>query len=202
MPLKEIIDRLAKEDPTRIVRLGWDDAFSYRGDYSELGFRKAENIAIGVMFTVAKCALGKTFTGYKGGEYEMREYTACHLVNGSSETSDDEVGTLLLEALLADRTEKAVPPEVVPAGTKFAKGALFAWGDRVLRAEKECEVWAGFMQGETTELLSFESDCEPEFAGKILDAIGADQRYLMIGSDSGLDEDDPDFHDDGDEQVD
>lgn len=100
MPLKKIIDRLAKEDPTRIVPLGWDDAFSYRGDYSELGFHRAENVAIGVMLTVAKCALGKTFTGYKGGEYEMYEHTTCHLVNGCSETSDDEVGPLFLEALL------------------------------------------------------------------------------------------------------
>lgn len=80
-------------------------------------------------------------------------------------------------------------------GTKFTKGQYFAWGSTLYRALRDCEVWSGVMMGEAEYICQFENECEPEIAVTMIKAIGGDSRYLMIGSDTGMDDDAPDEED-------
>ena len=73
--LGDLIKRLEEEDPNRMVQLGFARPHSYRGFYDELAFEPKENVTIGDMLEAARSALGKTFTGYKGGDYVMEEFT-------------------------------------------------------------------------------------------------------------------------------
>lgn len=57
-----------------------DSIDSYRGYYEQLAIswidRGAQNrISVGEIISILKNAIGKTFYGYKGGEYEMNEFT-------------------------------------------------------------------------------------------------------------------------------
>ena len=95
-----IIDRLEREDPARILPLGFANPHSYRGDYADLAFEPIADISIGDMLDAARSALGATFEGYKGGEYQMRTHTDCW-ISRYGEDSDNKIGPLLLELLLA-----------------------------------------------------------------------------------------------------
>jgi hypothetical protein len=77
MTLGELILALDKIDPQTRVPRGFHKPHSYRGYYEQLAFEPAENISIGEMLAAARSALGKTFTGYKGGDYLMHEYVDC-----------------------------------------------------------------------------------------------------------------------------
>jgi hypothetical protein len=71
MTLNELIRYLEKEDPKKVVAIGFNNPHSYRGYYEDLAFEPAKNITVGEMLDCAKGALGKTYEGYKGGEYKM-----------------------------------------------------------------------------------------------------------------------------------
>ncbi|MCK5604415.1 hypothetical protein KAR91_21170 [Candidatus Pacearchaeota archaeon] len=79
MTLGELIVALESHDQDRVIPLGFNNPHSYRGYYDELAFEPAENVTVGAMLKDAKSALGKTFTGYKGGDYTMNEHTDVHL---------------------------------------------------------------------------------------------------------------------------
>ena len=100
MSLGGIIARLEREDPERILPIGFADPHSYRGYYEQLAFEPRRNISIGDVLEAARSALGATYEGYKGGEYTMGQYTACWISHYGS-TSDNLIGPLLLELLLA-----------------------------------------------------------------------------------------------------
>lgn len=48
------------------------------------------------MLEHAKSALGATFTGYKGGEYTMNEYTDCWIAE-YGEGDGDKIGPTLMK---------------------------------------------------------------------------------------------------------
>lgn len=79
MTLEDLIAELEKHNPDKVVRLGFTNPHSYRGDYMDLAFEPAENVRVGDMLTDARSALGTTFHGYKGGEYTMHGHTDCWL---------------------------------------------------------------------------------------------------------------------------
>jgi len=95
-----IIERLEREDPARILPLGFANPHSFRGDYADLAFEPVENINVGAMLAAARSALGATFEGWKGGDYTMRTHTDCW-ISLRGEDSDNKIGPLLLELLLA-----------------------------------------------------------------------------------------------------
>lgn len=102
LTLGTAINRLSLEVddfPDKIVEIGWDGAFSYRGDYSELALNPAPKVKVADMLRVLQDALGKTFQGWKGGEYTMTEYTEVYLCEEGCTTSN-QLGPLLLEFLL------------------------------------------------------------------------------------------------------
>ena len=75
MTLGKLIEWLSKQDPNLIVADGFGKPHSDRGDYSELAFDPAPQATLGEMLRHAKSALERTFTGWKGGEFTMHEWT-------------------------------------------------------------------------------------------------------------------------------
>lgn len=94
--LKELIEALEQMPPNAIVPNGFGEPMSYRGYYDQVAFEPIENARIGDMLEHARNALGKTFTGYKGGEFMMDETTECWIAEyGSGGT--DMIGPTLLK---------------------------------------------------------------------------------------------------------
>jgi hypothetical protein len=77
MYLKNLIEWLEKQDQDADVIDGFGAPHSDRGDYNKLAFEPAPITTFGQMLAHAKSALGRTFDGYKGGEYLMDEYSHC-----------------------------------------------------------------------------------------------------------------------------
>ncbi len=100
MILKDIIEELEKHPQETVVRQGFGRANSYRGDYNSIGFAPETYVSIGYMLHEARYAIGKTYQGWKGGEYTMDEYTDCYIAaNGES---GESIGKMLLGYILAD----------------------------------------------------------------------------------------------------
>ena len=100
MTLSKLIEFLEKRNPNQIVEFGFGRPMSYRGDYSQLAFEPKRSVTIGEMLTHAKSALGKTFTGYKGGEYTMDDYTDCWLAEYGS--CGETIGEVLLKFMVGE----------------------------------------------------------------------------------------------------
>lgn len=103
LSLGEVIARLEREDPAKRVAVGFARPHSYRGYYDELAFEVERDTTVGDMLAAAKSALDATFQGWKGGDYEMSEHTACWLVPKEGTSIGESVGALLLEFMLASR---------------------------------------------------------------------------------------------------
>ena len=75
MTLGDLITRLEKMDPILTFK-GLGDLDSYRGYYCDLAFEPVDTYK-SVLHLTAQCndAMGKVFTGYKGGNYQMGETT-------------------------------------------------------------------------------------------------------------------------------
>ena len=100
MTLAELITVLEAADPNLVLPDGFTNPHSYRGDYMDLAFEPASNVTVGQMLADARSALGTTYQGWKGGDFEMRDYTDCWLsMEGSA--SGDSIGPLLLRLMLA-----------------------------------------------------------------------------------------------------
>lgn len=78
MNLQQLIEELEKEPKERIIKYGFTNPHSHRGNYYDLAFEPAENVTIESMIASAKSAIGKTFNGYKGGDFRMDLYTSVH----------------------------------------------------------------------------------------------------------------------------
>lgn len=77
---------------------------SWRGIYAELALVCAENrgaVTVAGLIANLRSAIGQTFQGYKGGDYEMNEWTYVHLVAWSSD-SDASPECAPLLGLFAD----------------------------------------------------------------------------------------------------
>lgn len=79
MNLGELIKWLEKQDKDLIVKDGFSTPHSDRGSYDELAFCPEEESKISDMLAHAKSALNKSFTGWKGGEFEMDEHTSVYI---------------------------------------------------------------------------------------------------------------------------
>jgi hypothetical protein len=95
MNLGELIKALEKiENKDAVVEHGFYNPHSWRGSYEELAFEPTKNVTIQSMLDCAKEALGKTYEGYKGGDFKMKEYTDIHISEYGS--SDDFVWEFLI----------------------------------------------------------------------------------------------------------
>ena len=98
MTLGELIERLEQADPNLIVPMGFASPHSYRGYYDELAFEPRANILVSDMLAAAKDAMGSTYIGYKGGEYQMCEWTECWLAKWGE--CGETIGPILLGYML------------------------------------------------------------------------------------------------------
>lgn len=100
MILKELIEELEKQDPTLVVKFGFGDSWhSDRGSYNNLAFTPKDSATVGEMLALAKSALGKVMTGWKGGDYDIHEYTDCYI--GEWGDCGEGIGPLLMRYMLA-----------------------------------------------------------------------------------------------------
>jgi hypothetical protein len=76
------------------VRCGFGAAMSYRGDYSMVAFEPQADTRLGQMLGYARRALGATFTGWKGGDFEMKEDTPVWIAK------DGDLGAPMTDGLL------------------------------------------------------------------------------------------------------
>lgn len=98
MYLKQLIGLLEAAPQDKIVPKGFTNPHSWRGIYHELAFEPAENVKVSDMLADAKSALGKTFEGYKGGDFKMDEDTEVHISDYGS--SHDFMGEMLMWYML------------------------------------------------------------------------------------------------------
>lgn len=98
MTLQDLIDRLEQEDPETVVPIGFHNPHSYRGIYRELAFEPKKNVTVGEMLDAAREAKGSSYTGYKGGAYEMSGYTPVHLAKRGF--TGETIGPVLLDYML------------------------------------------------------------------------------------------------------
>ena len=61
-----------------VIDCGLSVPHSWRGSYDELSFEPTKNVTINNMLVNAIDAVGCTFEGWKGGEFEMNENTKIH----------------------------------------------------------------------------------------------------------------------------
>lgn len=108
MTLGQLIEKLEKAPQDRVVRFGFGAPMSYRGYYEDVAFEPAENVTVASMLAHARSALGATFTGYKGGEYTMQEYTQTWRAEYGC--TGETIGPLLLQLMLAAEAEQNETP--------------------------------------------------------------------------------------------
>lgn len=104
LSLGELIARLEREyqqHPQKRIKIGFTHPHSYRGYYEQLAVEHAQGVAVGDMLAAAQSALGRTFQGWKGGDYEMRDYTEVWLVQEEGSSAGESLGAVLLELMLA-----------------------------------------------------------------------------------------------------
>lgn len=115
LSLGALITRLEAEDSDKLVALGFDSPHSYRGYYEDLAFVAVPNAYVGNMLVAARWANGRTFGGWKGGDFTMSEYTSCWLVEEAG-TTGESLGAVLLEFMLRTPGEA---PSPVPDGERI-----------------------------------------------------------------------------------
>ena len=77
--LGALIRYLESLPPDQSVAEGFGHPHSYRGYYEDLAFEPVSGTTVQEMLDAARSAFGKTFHGYKGGEFVMGENTDCWL---------------------------------------------------------------------------------------------------------------------------
>jgi hypothetical protein len=103
--LNEIIARLEQEDPTLVLPIGWHNPHSYRGYYECVAFEPKPNTSVGDCLAAARKALGSTYSGWKGGDYRMDEWTDCYLAERGD--CGDELNMLVLDLDIAAAKQAA-----------------------------------------------------------------------------------------------
>ena len=93
--LAELIEELEKLPQDKFVSHGFHNPHSYRGYYQELAFEPKKDAKISGMLACAKDALGSTYTGWKGGEFTMKEWTECYITEEGS-GGGDRIGQTII----------------------------------------------------------------------------------------------------------
>ena len=126
LTLGELIQGLLDLPPDRILTPGLGVAGSYRGYYVDLSFHPAPPMRADACLVVARGALGKPFTGYKGGEYFMGYDALCwHAEYGQTgeplteawllgETQPEGEGAVEGEGAPEEREDPRFDPDVSP----------------------------------------------------------------------------------------
>ena len=119
MRLKDLISYLEFKDENAIAVNGFGAPHSYRGWYEQIAFEPVEQTTAGDMLVCAREALGKTFTGWKGGDFYMDGNSFVNIAFQGDCGQDDEITVERLDAMF----EK--PPQRTWVGlTEQEQGAI------------------------------------------------------------------------------
>ena len=103
MTLGEYIEMLEKYDPHTMLKKGLSKPDSWRGSYNECSFAVVENITVGEMIKSAKDFLKKgRMTGYKGGVFEVTEYTDINIDSYSEWSDGKAMWRFLIELMMSE----------------------------------------------------------------------------------------------------
>ena len=127
MDLIDLITRLEAMPRDTVISKGFNRCHSWRGRYECLAFRPSISTRVGDMLNLARAALGQTFEGYKGGLYEMKDYTEVFLSEDSGTCGDDAFPARLLTYWLKE-TE---------AGARITEAAVVFQGQTVPEDQAE-----------------------------------------------------------------
>jgi hypothetical protein len=130
MYLKDLIEFLSKMPSDAVARPAFDEPMSHRGNYCDLAFDPIEQSTAGEMLKHATAALGATFTGYKGGDYTMTEWTDCYLASYGC------CGDALTEATLDAMFKVPALEAKLSASEREVERLRAAYSDKVLEALK------------------------------------------------------------------
>lgn len=103
MILGELIKALESADPTHVSRIGLVQPHSYRGYYDQLAFAPARDVSVADMLRSARSAVGKTFCGYKGGEFRMDLDAECYVATHGQ--CGEEIGPVLVALMTGGEIE-------------------------------------------------------------------------------------------------
>lgn len=100
MTLGDLIKRLEAIPPETVMRPGIGNPHSWRGRYEELSFEPVEETTVGKLLEEAKGCIGRTFCGYKGGEYTMSERSTVNIDEYGHWSDGNAIWDLALSAML------------------------------------------------------------------------------------------------------
>jgi len=113
MTLRHLIHELRAMPQDAIVKHGFDHPHSYRGYYQELAVSPTYSVTIGSMLDDLLYALGKTMTGWKGGDFVMHENVGVWL-SFEGDTGEPITSSWVeLIRLEANATNEAIPADPV-----------------------------------------------------------------------------------------
>jgi hypothetical protein len=105
LTLGKLIEILQRQpDKSVILTTGFHNPHSYRGHYEEIAFELKSNVSINNMLIDAQSSIGKTMTGYAGGEYTMGFDTIVNIADQGTwndDTSLDELDEARLQGMLS-----------------------------------------------------------------------------------------------------
>ena len=99
MRLKDLINYLEFKDENAVAVNGFAHPYSYRGWYEQLAFTPVEKTTAGEMLKHAKAAQGRSFPGWKGGEYFMDGNSFVNIAERGSCGDEDEITVERLDAM-------------------------------------------------------------------------------------------------------
>jgi hypothetical protein len=105
MYLGDAITFLESRDPAALLQVGLINPHSWRGRYNDLAVepgRKPQTVADAL--AVLRTCVGRTFEGYKGGDFKMDKLTDLYL-DHYGKSDGGEVTPLLLALLLGEPVE-------------------------------------------------------------------------------------------------
>jgi hypothetical protein len=96
--LSDIAEAFAELDPDLILPIGIAEPHSYRGYYAELAVELTGPMRAGDIADMLHGCVGRTFQGYKGGNYTMYSSTDVYIAE-YGRAGGDLIGPVLLHFL-------------------------------------------------------------------------------------------------------
>lgn len=99
MKLGEVIQRLSKESGDLVLPYGIEHPHSYRGYYERLAFElDREPSTVDDWLALLRSCVGRTFQGWKGGDFTMGEDSLVYVANEGS--TGEPITKLWIDALI------------------------------------------------------------------------------------------------------
>jgi hypothetical protein len=103
MLLKELQDYFKGFEENHTFDFGLSQPFSWRGSYDEVAFAVIDKpYTREEILSNIQMAYAKTYTGYKGGEFEYYDYTEVHFEQDSSAYTNGEYARQWIESIVKE----------------------------------------------------------------------------------------------------